>query len=65
MGEENESEPTFRKPDKQKQQDADPHADQRAYFAYWEAKRIEDERKRRTGSRSLNVYERARQNGNR
>jgi hypothetical protein len=58
------NEPTFRRPDERKQQAADPYADQRAYFAHWEAKRLTDEAKKRREWASLSVYERARRNYN-
>jgi hypothetical protein len=55
-----ENRPTFKRPTEQAQRDDDPYADQRAYFAYWEAKRITDEIKRRRESDSLSIYERSR-----
>jgi hypothetical protein len=60
MAEENDSEPTFRMPDEKQKQADNPFADQQAYFAYYEAKRITDETNRRREWASLSVYERAR-----
>jgi len=54
-----EDEPTFKRSDEQKPED-DPFADQRNYFAYWEAKRIQDRINARREWDSLSVYERAR-----
>ena len=52
--------PTFRRPNEQKQYEDDPFADQRRYFAYWEARRITDMQKRRDEEASMSVYERSR-----
>jgi hypothetical protein len=61
MSEQNDSEPTFKKPDGREKHSADdPHADMRNYFAYWEARRLIDEQNRRREWDSLSVYERAR-----
>lgn len=55
-----EFEPTFRRPTQEDKNKADPLADYKAYFAYWEARRIERQREERRNSRGLSVYEQAR-----
>lgn len=55
-----ESEPTFRRPNDNRQQSNNENDGMRSYFAYWEAKRLIDEQNRRREWDLLSVYERAR-----
>jgi hypothetical protein len=52
--------PTFRRPTEEEKGEVDPFADQKAFFAYWEAKRITDEMNRHRDFDSLSIYERSR-----
>jgi hypothetical protein len=52
-----ETKPTFKRPDEQ-EQEVDPFADQRNYFAYWNEKhRLEREAANESG---LSIYEQSR-----
>lgn len=53
--------PVFELPTKQEQYKADPYAEQRAYFQYWEAKELERRTQARRRRSGLSVYERARE----
>ncbi len=46
--------PTFKRPEKP---EVNPLSDQAAYFAYWEAQRIERQRREREDSEGLSIYE--------
>jgi hypothetical protein len=56
-----ENTPTFRRPTGREKQEADPHADEKAYFARWELRRQQRIIEARTNSKGLSIYERARQ----
>ena len=55
--------PTIRRPNEQAQREADPFAEQRAYFAKYELLRQQKVMEQRRNSRGLSIYERARQEG--
>ena len=55
-----EFEVTRRKPTEQQAREADPYADQQAYFAKYEALRRQRIMEQRRNTRGLSIYERAR-----
>lgn len=52
--------PNYRMPTKQENYQDDPYADERNYFAYYEARRLEQRRRAQRDKSCLNIYERAR-----
>jgi hypothetical protein len=54
---------TYRIPDEQERREADPYAEQRAYYQLWEMRHRQRRLERERNTAGLSIYERARREG--